>query len=141
MLVHQIQDSEGSQGNTVVLNDRTVSRFTNGTVCHSGIKLGNDGVLSLIQSGGGFSAVGGEWLVVGSVASFYVRHQIISGTLETEPTENVWNQLTTNRIYDNIQTSIGQSDATVLFEIAEDAGGASILATATMTFQSENSSS
>lgn len=136
MLIHQIQSSGGAVSEAVTLNDRSIFRFRLSGTCHSGIKLGSDGVLSLIQSDGGFSQVTGEWLVAGTPADFYVQHTIIVGTLEVEPGSG-FNQLNTDRIYDNQKASAGDKLTTVFFEIADDAGGTNILDTATMNFSSE----
>lgn len=138
MLIHQIQVSEGASTPSVVLNSRTVSTVIVDRSCSSGIKLDSTGVLFTIQSNGGFSAISGEWLNNGTASNFYVRHNITSGTLETDPTENVWNQLSSDRTYINLSNIQNISKTTqVFFEVSSDANGTTIVASANMTFTSE----
>lgn len=136
MLIHQIQSSGGTVSEGVNINDRTIGGERLSGTCHSGIKLGSDGVLSTIQADGGFSQVTGEWMLAGTPSDFYVQHTIIVGTLEVEPGPG-FNQLNTDRIYDNQRATAGVKLTTVFFEIADDAVGTNILDTATMNFASE----
>ena len=136
MLVHMKQESEGAGVDAVKLSGRLVSNFAFGHACHSGILLGSTGVLFTIQENGGFSAVSGEWLVVGDSADFYVQRTITSGTLQTDPGTGFL-QLNTSKTYDNIQTAQFQTKTTVVyFEISSNASGSPVIADATMTFAS-----
>ena len=137
MLIHQTQSSEGIAGNTANIIDRTVSNSRPfDSPCHSGIRLGTDGVLRTFQAAGGLSGVQGEWLVNGSPGGFYTQRTIISGTLEVDPGAGFL-QLNVDRNYDNQKASEGVKTTVVFFEIADDAGGTNVLSTATMTFRSE----
>lgn len=137
MLLHQIQDSEGTVSDTVKITDRTVSNARDSGTCHSGVRFGSSGVLSKIQPNGGFSAVSGEWLVSGTASGFFVQHTILSGTLEVDPAVATWNQLNVNRDYDNQRSSAGTKITVVFFELSSDVSGVPLLDTATMTFESE----
>lgn len=136
MLVHQLQTSQGTVTQGILITDREVNNSITSGTCHSGIKLGLDGVLSTIQGAGGFSQVTGEWLLSGTPADFYVQRTIISGTLQTDPGVGFL-QLNVERIYDNQKSSAGMKTTEVFFEIADDASGTTILDTATMIFVSE----
>ena len=136
MLVHQTQTSEGTVPDSVNITDRTVLGIRESGTCHSGIRLGLNGVLSIIQGNGGFSAVSGEWLISGTASGFFVQHTIISGTLEDEPAGGFL-QLNANRDYDNQKSSAGIKTTVVFFEISSDVSGVPVVDTATMTFISE----
>lgn len=138
--MHQTWDTEGTGAATVILKDRTISNFRTSGTCHSGIKLGLNGILSTIQNDGGFSAIIGEWLVNGTAANFYVQRTIISGTLEVD-TGAGFLQLNADRTYDNQKSSAGIKTTVVFFEISSDVSGVPIVATATMTFESEQGTS
>lgn len=133
MLVHQNQTSEGTVSQGILITDREINNSRLSGTCHAGIKLGLDGVLSLIQADGGFSQITGEWLLAGTPADFYVQRTIISGTLQLDPGAG-WLQLNVDRIYDKQLAFAGMLTAVVFFEIADDAGGTNIIDTATMTF-------
>ena len=135
MLVHQIHTSEGSASDTVVLNNRTIVRASASGTVSSGILLSNNGILFLYQANGGVSQVIGEWLVVGTASDFYVQRTVIDGTLEIDEGAGFL-QLNVGRDYVNEQEFEGLKSTTVFFEIASDASGAPIVATATMTFTS-----
>ena len=137
MLVHQTQTSEGSAGNTINIKDRTVdNELIFDSPCHSGIRLGSDGVLQTFQANGGLSTKQGEWLVSGTASTFYVQRTIISGTLEVDAGAGFL-QLNANRDYDNKKSTEGTKITVVFFEIADSAAGTNILDTATMTFISQ----
>lgn len=137
MLVHMNQESEGVSIDSVKLTPRTVENSRVLSTCHSGISLGSNGVLSLIQSNGGFSQITGEWLIVGNAADFFVQATIISGTLKVDPSTFGFLRLITTRTYDNVSSDVGVRKSTrVFFQIASDAGGTNIVAQATMTFVS-----
>lgn len=137
MLVHQTQSSEGVGTAGVNASNHLVSNGRISGTCHSGIRLGSDGILYLIQANGGFSAFSGEWLITGTASDFYVQHTIISGTLEVDPPVATWNQLNTNRDYDNQKSSAGIKITEVFFEFSSDMSGSPIVETATMVFESE----
>lgn len=128
----------------VNIDDRLVSNGRINGPCHSGIRLGMDGVLSTINAGGGFSAQSGEWLLSGSAAAFFVQRTIISGTLHIKDPPDQFTdpgpgflQLNVDRVYDNQKASAGLKITEVFFEISSDASGVPIVDTATMTFESE----
>ena len=133
MLVHQIQDSEGIVLQGVKLTNRTILGFRFSGICHAGIRLGSFGVLSKIQSDGGFSAISGEWLLSGSAADFFVERTIISGTLQVDPGPGFL-QLSVNRDYDNQKLTAGVKTTVVSFRVSSDVSGTPVLAAATMTF-------
>ena len=138
MLVHQHQTSEGTVGTSVNITDRTVANSRPfESPCHSGIRLGTNGVLSTFQPDGGLSVVQGEWSVTGNPTVLFVQHTLISGALEIEPPRPGFNQLNTNRDYDNQKATEGVKTTVVFFEIADDGVGTTILDTTTMTFRSE----
>jgi len=136
MLIHQNHTSEGSSPPAVHVTDRTVDneRFFGGA-CHSGIKLGSDGVLSIFQPDGGFSAIIGEWLLSGGAAGFFVQRTIVSGTLEVDPGAGFL-QLNADRIYDNQKSTMGTKTTEVLFEFSSDMSGTPIVATVTHIYKS-----
>lgn len=135
MLVHQNQETEGVGSATVKVNSRTVSNTNFNDECSSGIVFGSDGVLSRIQFNGGTSAITGEWLVSGLSSNFYVERTIDSGTLQTDPGAGFL-QLNATRSYENQTSQVGVKTTVVTFQVASDAGGTNIVATATMTFES-----
>jgi len=136
MLLRRIHDTDGVAANNVKITDRTVLGIRISGTCHSGIRLGSDGVLSTIQGNGGFSAISGEWLVTGSASGFFVQRTIVSGTLEVDPGTGFL-QLNADRTYDNQKSSAGTKTTEVFFEISSDVSGTPIVDTATMTFISE----
>lgn len=137
MLVHQNQKSEGVAGDTINITDRTVSNsLPFDSPCHSGIRLGSDGILRTLQADGGLSVIQGEWLVKGSPGSFFVQRTILSGTLEVDPGTGFL-QLNTTRDYDNQKATEGVKTTVVFFEVSDDVSGVPVLDTATMTFTSE----
>jgi len=95
-----------------------------------------DGVFSIIQGAGGFSQITGPWRLAGTPADFYVQRTLESGTLQVDAGAGFL-QLNVDRIYDSQKVSAGSKKTVVFFEIADDAGGANILDTATMTFLCE----
>ena len=129
-------DSDGDVVDSVTLKDRTVFRIGLSGIVFSGIRLGSDGILYLFQANGGVSAVGGEWLVFGTASTFYVQRTITSGDLEVDAGAGFL-QLNVNRDYNNQQTLVGESSATVFFEISSDVSGSPVVADATMIFTSE----
>jgi len=135
MIIHQLYSTAGTAAPAIKVSSRTVSNTVTGGTCHSGVKFGLNGVLSTLQNNGGNSAVTGEWLVVGTASDFYVQRTIVSGTLQVDPGPGFL-QLNVDRIYDNQQTSVGIKVTVVDFEVASDAEGTTIVATATMTFSS-----
>ncbi len=139
MLIKLLSASDTSSGVGVagvnVLN-RQVSNQQQFIPCHSGLKLGADGVLSTINSFGGFSAISGEWLITGSAAGFWVKQTLISGTLEVSPGAGFL-QLNVDRIYDNIKASQGVKDTLLFLEFSSDASGTPIVDTATFQLTSE----
>ena len=137
MLVHQHQTSEGTVGTTVNITDRTVSNSRPfDSPCHSGIRLGTNGVLSIFQAAGGLSVIQGEWLVSGNPTTLFAKRTLISGDLQVDPGTGFL-QLNVNRDYDNQKSSEGVKTTVVFFEIADDAIGTTIFDSATMTFRSE----
>lgn len=140
MLSHQNWTTEAvAATNVVTLTSRTVSNFIVDETCHSGIRLGSDGVLRLFQNNGGLSAVVGQWLVNGTASTFYAQRTITVGTLEVDAGAGFL-QLNVNRDYDNQKSTTGVKTTTVFFEISSDASGTPIVDTATMTFISERES-
>ena len=136
MLVHQVQETEGVGNDTVTLNDRTVVQAGFSGTIHSGIQLNSSGVLFTYQANGGTSQISGEWLVRGTASTFFVQRTITDGTLETDAGAGFL-QLNSSRNYINEKSTTGSKSTTVFFEISSDAGGTTIVATATMTFVSE----
>lgn len=142
MLINSLSVSNTSTGPSVagvnVLN-RQISNIQQFIPCHSGVKLGADGVLSTISAFGGFSAVPGEWLITGSAAGFWVRRTLIDGALQVDPGGGFL-QLNTDRIYDNIKLSQGVKNVVLFLEFSSDASGTPIVAAATFELTSEQSS-
>lgn len=141
MLVDSILTSEGSSGAGIAgvnAANRIISNEQPLVPCHSGVKLGSDGVLSVVNAFGGFNVVAGEWLITGTAANFYVKRTIITGTLETDP-GGTFLQLNVDRIYDNIQVPAGIKETTILLEFSSDVSGVPIVATATYELTSEQS--
>lgn len=136
MLVHQSHTSEGSVSAFVNVTDRTISNGRESGTCHSGVRVGSGGVLFAIQANGGFSAISGEWLPVGTPANFFVASTILSGTLEVDA-GSTFVVCSTNRDYDNQKTSAGLKISTVLLTFSSDVSGVPIVGTATYTFESE----
>ncbi len=136
MLVHQTQESEGSVAAFVNVTDRSINSARASGTCHSGIRVGSDGILYKIQANGGFSAISGEWLPVGIPANFYVQKTILSGTLEVDPGAGFL-QCNTNRDYDNQKSSAGTKVTEIFLEFSSDVSGVPIVDTATYTFTSE----
>lgn len=143
MLIHQIFNSEGIGNDAVKLNSVNLDRFSIDGPTSSGIQLGQNGNLSYRQSNGGLSRISGQWLIFGDPSTFYVQRTILRdedgklGTLEVDAGEGFL-QLNTNRNYTNvINTRIGVKVTEVFFEIASDASGVPLVATATMKFTSE----
>lgn len=136
MITHQNHTSEGTVAAFVNITDRSVSGFRESGTCHSGIRVGLGGVLFKIQPNGGFSAISGEWLPVGTPANFFVASTIISGTLEVDA-GSTFVVCSTNRDYDNQKTSSGTKISSVLLTFSDDVSGVPIVATATFTFTSE----
>lgn len=136
MLVHQSQTSEGTVPDAVNITDRTVSNFRASGTCHAGVRVGLNGVLSRIQSNGGFSAISGEWLVTGTASGFFVQRTIISGTLEDDPGAGFL-QCNANRDYDNQKSSQGTKTTVIFLEFSSDVSGSPIVGTATLTFIAE----
>jgi len=135
MLVHQNYTSEGSVSPSVKMSDRDVDGLDITGTVHSGIKTGSDGVLSTIQSNGGFSAVSGEWLLSGASSGFWIQRTILSGTLEID-TGGGFKIMNVDRVYDNQKASVGVKVTEVFFEISTDASGIPVVESATMTFTS-----
>lgn len=141
MLVDSILTTEGSSGSGVAgvnVANRIIDNEQPLVPCHSGVKLGLDGVLSTINAFGGFSAVPTEWLITGSASTFYVQRTVLSGTLETDPGPGFL-QLNADRIYDNIKVSAGTKETTLFLEFSSDASGVPIVAVATYELTSEQS--
>ncbi|MGY8962553.1 MAG: hypothetical protein ACKVKT_03245 [Rhodospirillales bacterium] len=134
-------DSDGVGTATVKITSRTVSNTTFDQTCHSGVRFASDGVLFLIQSNGGFSSVSGEWLLVGSAASFYLKRTITSGDLQTDTNgDALWHIMNATKTFEITQAVPDlEKSSTVFFEISSDASGSPVIATATMTFTAENS--
>lgn len=138
-LIKIISETDGSSGPGVAgvnVTNRTVSNINIFSPCHSGIKLGSNGVLSTINNFGGFSAISGEWLITGSAAGFWVQRTLISGTLESDPGGGFL-QLNANRIYENIKSSEGTKTTVMFLEFSSDSSGSPIVATATYQLESE----
>jgi len=135
MLVHQSWETEVVASASVKLKDRTVANTSLTGPVHSGIRTGSDGVLSLIQANGGFSAVSGEWLLSGLSSAFWIQRTILVGTLEVDPGAGFL-QMNTNRTYDNQIAVVGTKGTIVFFEISSSVGGTPVIETATMTFNS-----
>lgn len=141
MLIKLLSESDASSGVGVAgvnIKNRQVSNLQEFIPCHSGVKLGLDGVLSTINSFGGFNSISGEWLITGSAAGFWVQRTIISGTLEVDPGGGFL-QLNADRIYDNIKASQGIKDTLIFLEISSDSSGTPIVGTATFQLTSEQS--
>lgn len=135
-LISETQASSGVGVAGVNIINRTVSNINIFNPCHSGVKLGLNGVLSTINASGGFNAISGEWLITGSAAGFWVQRTIISGTLQTDAGAGFL-QLNADRIYDNIKSDEGTKTTVVFFEFSSDSSGTPIVATATYTMISE----
>lgn len=136
MIVHQNHTSEGSVSAFVHITDRNIVNARDSGTCHSGVRVGVGGVLFAIQPNGGFSAISGEWLPVGTPANFFVASTVISGTLEDDA-GSTFVQCDANRDYDNQKTSAGLKSTSVLLTFSTDVSGVPIVATATFTFVSE----
>ena len=139
MLTHMIRETEGAASPTVKLTDRTVFNSRPSGICYAGIKVDADGVLYQQQANGGWSAIGSQWLVSGTAASFYVSRTIISGTLTTDAGAGTL-QLNTDRIYDIQQASAGLKSASILMDISSDVSGSPIVASATFSLRAEQGS-
>jgi len=136
MLIRHPMDTDGDGLPSVRLTDRIVDNSNPSSTCHSGVDFSSTGVLSTIQANGGFSAVMNEWLNSGAASGFYLQRTILSGTLEVDAGAG-WLQLSTSRTYDNQKVSAGIKTTEVFFELSSDVSGTPLVATATMTFISE----
>ena len=136
MLIRHPMDSDGDGLPSVRLTDRIVDNSNPSSTCHSGVDFSSTGVLCTIQANGGFSAVMNEWLNSGSASGFYLQRTILSGTLGVDAGAG-WLQLSTSRTYDNQKVSAGIKTTEVFFELSSDVSGTPLVATATMTFISE----
>lgn len=142
MLLHQIYATEGIGNDAVKLGSVRLIRLSVRGPANSGIQLGSTGILSYRQSNGGLSQISGQWLIFGNSSTFYVQRTILKnddgtlGTLETDAGDGFL-QLSTTRTYTNIKSTIGVKTTEVFFEIASDASGVPVVATATMIFISE----
>ncbi len=139
MIMHVHKTTEGSASAFVTITDRTVSNGRLSETCHSGIRLGSDGILYEIQANGGFSAVSGEWLITGTASTFYVQRTILSGTLEVDPGTGFL-QCNTDRDYDNQRSALGVKTTEIFLEISSDVSGVPVVDTATYFFESEQGS-
>ncbi len=99
--------------------------------CTAGVSLNSNGTEYAYSASG--SATGtnlGPWLQGGANSDFYVRCTVISGTLTTGTTGS-WEVMSTTRNYTIVDTTIVASKTTTIqLEIASDALGADIVATA-----------
>ena len=142
MLAHTNWGSEQNQAppsSSVNISNRTVNNVIEIGTCHSGVKFGGDGILSVINANGGFSAIIGQWRVVGATSGFFLQRTIISGTLQVDAGTG-FNVMSTDRIFDNQKSSAGIKTTVVFFEISDDISGVPVIDTATMTFESEQGS-
>ena len=130
MLTHQTWQSEGAGVDTVNIASTTLFNSRISGTCHAGVSLGSDGVLSHIQSNGGFSAIIGQWLVNGTASDFFVQRTIVSGTLQVDPGAGFL-QLNVDRTYDNQRTGPGISTTELFLEVSSDISGVPIVETAT----------
>ncbi len=135
-LIHGLRESEGAGIDTVNITDRTILNSRDSGVCHSGIRVGSNGVLYRIQANGGFSALSGQWLVNGTASDFYMQRTILSGTLEVDAGAG-WIQCNVNRDFDNQQATAGNKMASIFVEISNDMSGVPVLDSATFEFESE----
>ena len=140
MLTHQRQQSEGAGIAGVNINDGTIANIRILGTCHSGIRVGSDGVLYKVQENGGFSSISGEWLITGTASDFYVQRTIISGTLEDDPGTGFL-QCNANRDYVSELDSQGVKLTEIFIEFSSDVSGVPIVATATYNFQCTQGSS
>jgi len=136
MIVHQSHTSEGSVAAFVNVTDRLISNGRDTGTCHSGVRVGLGGVLFGIQADGGFSAISGDWLPVGTPANFFVQRTLIRGTLEVDPGTG-FKQCNADRDYDNQKASAGLKITEIFLEFSSDVSGSPIVGTATLTFESE----
>lgn len=100
-------------------------------LCYSGLRIGADGDLYERHPTGGWSRYG-TWLFRGSAATYYVVRSVDSGVLTTDAGAGPL-QLNANRDYD-VQTSSGESDAVIQFDIADEATGTNIVTSIIYTF-------
>lgn len=116
----------------VNVTNREINNFSAFSDCHSGIKLGLNGVLSTINAFGGFNAITGEWLITGSAADFYVQRTIIDGTLDQDPGTGFL-QLNTDRIYELVRAVEGEATTILFLEFSSDVSGVPLVGSATYT--------
>ncbi len=135
MLVHQTWDTEGAGAASVNISDSLNLNSRGSGDCYSGYQFGADGVLSKVQANGGLSSIMGQWLLVGTSDLFWLQRTILSGTLEVDAGTG-WLQMNTSRLFENIQSSAGESSAAIFIEIASDSGGVTVVASATFNFTS-----
>ena len=137
-LISETQASSGAGVAGVNILNREISNIQEFIPCPSGIKIGADGVLSVINAFGGFSAISGEWLITGASAGFWVRRSFINGTLQVDPGAGFL-QLNVDRIYDNIKFSQGVKDTSLFLEFSDNSSGTPVINAATFQFTSEQS--
>lgn len=136
MLVNQVQDTFGSSGLSVNLQTQSfLSQASSGTV-FNGLELNSNGIASRVTQPGGTSQLSGQWLVTGLNTNYWVRYNIVSGTLNaaTPPTENTWVPMTSTYDFQNSLSTPDVISTVVFYEFATDSGGVNIILDATHTY-------
>lgn len=125
MLIQTIES--GEVGDAVQLPNLSFVRAGSNNPVYAGVMFGADGVIYSYQANGGLSAVG-NWLINGTNSDFYLSRTISSGTLESDAGAGPL-QMNANRAY-RVQdiAFAGSVQATVDFEISDDASGTPVVA-------------
>lgn len=124
------------------------SNFVNATVDHTtisptnanaGISLQTDGTVSL-NAGNTVAPTTLAWYtptVAGIGSSYWARATIVSGSFSSGSGTGSWIAISGAPGWNRNRTTIGTTSVTFTLEIASDAGGANIVASATITLNAE----
>ena len=125
MLMHIQHDTENTPGTVqLIALDPTNILIGSGT-CYSGIKLDADGSIYIRHKSTDTWSSQGSWLLGGSAGDYYVS-RTISDALTTDAGAGPL-IMSTDREYDEQQSTVGSNSSTVTFSISDDVSGSPVL--------------
>lgn len=105
------------------------------SIVYSGVRFGSDGNIYKMTKGGAWQGTGKSWLLDGAASGYYLVRTVNTGTLNVD-NDGTLQQMNADLDYSiSENASWGESQATITFEIADDAGGTNVLATRQYTLR------
>jgi len=124
-------------GLSVSPDSNGISKVRFGNTCYAGVRFQIDGSEDTLGPTNSWAGDRGNWLDAGSPGDVWVERIVNSGSLNNSDPGAGRLQLSSEREYSVIRTSVGTQSANVTFNFYDSSSGGNLLATVTYTISAE----